>query len=123
MNSLAKQRVDLGLPSDYDRTCISIPAGESEERAAKGEQHVVRLRLPEVPPPYTDLVYGVVGRCKDKEGAQAPRLQLSFEDPVLIKSDGHPTYHLANVVDDHQMRITHVVSAVVSGSGFTLFMC
>ncbi|CAD6589288.1 MAG: Glutamate--tRNA ligase mitochondrial [Alectoria sarmentosa] len=112
LNSLAKERNGLGLPNDYDRTCISIPIGESEERASIGEQHVVRLKFPEVPPVYIDLVYGVVGQRKSKEGSKAPRPQLSFEDPVLIKSDGHPTYHLANVVDDHQMGITHVIRAV-----------
>ena len=122
LNSLAKERNGLGLPNDYDRTCISIPIGESEERASIGEQHVVRLKFPEVPPVYIDLVYGVVGQRKSKEGSKAPRPQLSFEDPVLIKSDGHPTYHLANVVDDHQMGITHVIRAVVSGSGFARLM-
>ena len=116
LNSLAKERNSLGLRSDYDRTCFSIPAGESEERASRGEAHVIRLKLPDILPVYTDLVYGVIGQRKSKEGAQ-PRPQLSFEDPVLIKSDGYPTYHLANVVDDHHMGITHVVRAVVSGCG------
>lgn len=122
LDGLAKERNGLGLPSDYDRTCISIPAEESEERASKGEQHVVRLRVPSVPPAYTDLVYGVIGQRKSKEGPKVPRLQLSFEDPVLIKSDGHATYHLANVVDDHHMGITHVIRAVVRESGFAEFM-
>lgn len=40
--------------------------------------------------------------------------QGCFADPVLIKSDGFPTYHLANVVDDHHMKITHVIRAAVS---------
>ena len=121
LNSLAKERNGLGLPSDYDRTCISIPAEESEERNSKGEQHVVRLKIPEVPPPYIDLVYGAIGQRQSRKGAQTPRPQLSFEDPVLVKSDGHPTYHLANVVDDHHMGITHVIRAVVSGSWFVNF--
>ena len=122
LNRLAKERNRLGLPNDYDRTCISIPAGESEDRASKAELHVVRLKLPEVLPSYTDIVYGVIGQRKSKEGAQAPRSQLNFEDPVLIKSDGRPTYHLANVVDDHHMGITHVIRAVVSGSAFASFL-
>lgn len=111
MNGFAKERNDLGLPTDYDRACISIVAGESEERASKGEPHVIRLKLPDVLPAYTDLVYGVIGQRRG--AAQAPRLQHSFEDPILIKSDGNPTYHLANVVDDHHMRVTHVIRAVV----------
>lgn len=40
--------------------------------------------------------------------------QEAYEDPILIKSDGQPTYHLANVVDDHLMQITHVIRAAVS---------
>lgn len=122
MNGFARERKDLGLPSDYDGTCISIPVGESEERASKGESHVVRLKLPDVPPAYTDLVYGVIGQRRSTEQAQAPRSKQSFEDPVIIKSDGHPTYHLANVVDDHHMGITHVIRAVVSQSDFAIFM-
>ena len=122
LKSLAEKRNGLGLSNDYDRTCISIPAGESEERSSKGQPHVVRLKLPEVPPAYADLVYGIIGQCESKGKVQAPRPQLSFEDPILIKSDGHPTYHLANVVDDHHMAITHVIRAVVSRSGLTMLM-
>lgn len=40
--------------------------------------------------------------------------QLTYEDPVLLKSDGRPTYHLANVVDDHEMKITCVIRGIVS---------
>jgi glutamyl-tRNA synthetase len=39
--------------------------------------------------------------------------QPTYEDPILLKSDGQPTYNLANVVDDHHMKITHVVRATV----------
>ena len=91
-------------------------AGESEERATRGETHVVRLKLPDVPPAYTDLVYGVIGQRNSERGARMLSPQYNYEDPILIKSDGHPTYHLANVVDDHYMRVTHVIRAVVSRS-------
>ena len=122
MNGFAKERKRPGLPSDSDRTCISITAGESEERAFKGEPHVVRLKLPDVPPAYTDLVYGVIGQRRSEGEAQASRPQHNFEDPVLIKSDGHPTYHLANVVDDHHMGVTHVIRAVVGRPALAKFM-
>ena len=60
---------------------------------------------------YYDLVYGRVG------GDKKQRKNLNyFEDPVLVKSDGSPTYHLANVVDDHHMKITHVIRGVVSAN-------
>ena len=116
MDGFARERKRLGLPSDYDRNCINIVADESEERASRGETHVVRLKLPDVPPAYTDLVYGVIGQRNSERGARVLSPKYSYEDPVLIKSDGYPTYHLANVVDDHHMRVTHVIRAVVSRS-------
>ena len=114
LHSLAKERSEQGLPSDYDRTCANISKTEADERSANGEQHIIRLKIPDVLPSYNDLVYGTVGATKGTKKPQLPRLQISFEDPVLIKADGLPTYHLANVVDDHCMNITHVIRAVVS---------
>ncbi len=114
MGNLAKDRNKLGLSIDYDRACIGITKEESDDRASKGEVHIIRLRVPDVPPLYTDLVYGVIGQRRKTEKPQSHRAQPGYEDPVLIKSDGLPTYHLANVVDDHYMEITHVIRAVVS---------
>ena len=66
--------------------------------------------MPDQDPIYADLIYGTV--------RAPPRVKVfdkaCFQDPVLIKSDGFPTYHLANVVDDHHMKITHVIRAAVS---------
>ncbi len=112
LNALAKQRNQLGLPTDYDRTCLAIPSQESEYRAAEGEAHVVRLRVPDQYPEFTDLVYGHVGKHKNR-GPAFRHGEPAFEDPILLKTDGLPTYHLANVVDDHLMEITHVVRAAV----------
>lgn len=69
--------------------------------------------MPAEPPEYVDLVYGTVGKPHRNKKAQELGESL-HEDPVLLKSDGLPTYHLANVVDDHHMRISHVVRAAVS---------
>lgn len=113
LNELARRRASLGLPSDYDRTCEGIPVDESNERASAREAFVVRLRVPAEPPEYVDLVYGLVGKPNRNKKAQKLG-EILYEDPVLLKSDGLPTYHLANVVDDHHMRITHVVRAAVS---------
>jgi glutamyl-tRNA synthetase len=49
---------------------------------------------------------------KRDQKAQSSALTL-FDDPILLKSDGFPTYHLANVVDDHLMKITHVIRGSV----------
>ena len=111
LDSLARERHKLGLPTYYDRTCLSITEDESDERAHHGEPHVVRLVTPAQYPEYNDLVYGLVGKLKGQR-LGLPN-QNGFEDPVLVKSDGSPTYHLANVVDDHHMKVTHVIRGVV----------
>ena len=77
----------------------------------KGVAHVVRLKVPDRYPMYNDLVYGRVGG--KEHGRKFIHGEQSFEDPILLKSDGLPTYHLANVVDDHLMKITHVIRAAV----------
>ena len=92
--------------------CLGIPAQESEERARNGESFTIRLKVPDLYPAYNDLVYGSVGQPARK--ARVHFNDPAFEDPILLKSDGLPTYHLANVVDDHAMHITHVIRAIVS---------
>jgi glutamyl-tRNA synthetase len=105
LNSLAHERNKIGLATEYDRTCARLSREESDERASKGESYVVRLKVPEVYPEFEDLVYGKVGK-----NLRPPRRSGDgYEDPVLLKSDGLPTYHLANVIDDHFMNITHVI--------------
>ncbi|UPL03864.1 hypothetical protein LCI18_014798 [Fusarium solani-melongenae] len=89
---------DAGKPTAYPGTCRSIPRSESDARAAAGEDHVVRLDSGRFgTPAFKDAIYGPFQK-KEPE-----------EDFVLMKTDGYPTYHLANVVDDHLMKITHVI--------------
>jgi len=81
------------------RNALTLPAEEVAERLARGEEHVVRLRVPAGERvQFEDLIRGPV--AFDTDG---------LDDQVLLKSDGLPTYHLANVVDDHAMGITHVI--------------
>lgn len=103
----AEHQNKLGLPPDYDRTCAHIPKAQSDDRAAKGEAHVVRLLIPDEYPAFNDIIYGLVHQRKKQR--KSPLAPVSFDDPILLKSDGFPTYHLANVVDDHLMKITHVI--------------
>jgi glutamyl-tRNA synthetase len=85
----------------YDGRCRALPPGEAGRRRAAGEPHVVRLAMPrEGETVVRDLLRGEVRF----DSAQV-------DDQVLLKSDGFPTYHLANVVDDHLMGITHVIRA------------
>jgi glutamyl-tRNA synthetase len=82
----------------YDRHCRFIPVAEAAERA-KTEPHVVRLKVPdEGTLAIDDLVHGRIEWQAN-----------TIEDQVLLKSDGFPTYHLAVVVDDHEMLITHIM--------------
>lgn len=89
-----------GLPSRYDGRCRTLRTAEAGERAAAGEPHVVRLRVPPGETRWDDLVQGP--RRFDND---------AIDDQVLLKSDGFPTYHLGHVVDDHQMGITWVIRA------------
>lgn len=95
----AAQRANKQAPR-YDRTCCALPAADAERRAAAGEPHVIRLKVPEGTTTFDDAVFGTI--TVDN---------ATIDDQVLIKSDGFPTYHLAVVVDDHLMRITHVIRA------------
>jgi glutamyl-tRNA synthetase len=82
----------------YDRHCRGIPPPEAAERA-KTEPHVIRLKAPdEGTLAIDDLVHGHIEWQAD-----------TIEDQVLLKSDGFPTYHLAVVIDDHVMEISHIM--------------
>jgi glutamyl/glutaminyl-tRNA synthetase len=106
----ARYRASLGLAPDYDRKCAHIPKEESDDRAAKGDAHVVRLFVRDKYPNFDDIVYGHV---RQRPPTKSKSDDGSFDDPILLKSDGFPTYHLANVVDDHLMDITHVIRGSV----------
>ncbi|RKF72809.1 Glutamate--tRNA ligase, mitochondrial [Golovinomyces cichoracearum] len=103
LESLALYQTQQGLAKAYDRYCTSNSKRDSHIRSANGEAHTIRLKAPSKYPPFRDTVYGFV---KQRE---KPQSLQSFDDPILIKSDGFPTYHFANVVDDHLMQITNVI--------------
>ncbi|XP_034482175.1 probable glutamate--tRNA ligase, mitochondrial [Drosophila innubila] len=86
----------------YDNKCRHLTKAQLEPLLAKGTPHCIRFKLTEHEEPLQDLIYGSVQHnVSDTEG-----------DPVIMKSDQFPTYHLANVVDDHHMDITHVLRGV-----------
>ena len=96
----AEQQAAKQMPK-YDRHCLHLSADEVREKLAAGAPSVVRLRLPDdVEVVFDDLVRGVVRFNTE-----------TLDDQILMKSDGYPTYHLAVVVDDHLMGITHVIRA------------
>uniref|UniRef100_A0A0A9WEI0 Nondiscriminating glutamyl-tRNA synthetase EARS2, mitochondrial n=2 Tax=Lygus hesperus TaxID=30085 RepID=A0A0A9WEI0_LYGHE len=85
----------------YDNHCRHLSSAEVKAKLATGASKCIRFKL--VPSePYTDLVYGRINHdVHEIEG-----------DPIILKTDGWPTYHLANVVDDHMMDISHVIRGV-----------
>ena len=99
LETASKERQKQGLNPGYDRFCRNLDPSEAARRAAAGESHVVRLKVPldgEIT--VHDLVRGDI------------TFQNSIlQDAVLMKSDGFPTYHMANVIDDHLMEITHIL--------------
>ncbi len=90
-----------GQRTGYDRRCRNLTPEEREEKLRRGEPHVIRLKVPlDGTTEFTDRLRGKIV-YENRE----------LEDIILLKSDGFPTYHLANVVDDHEMGITHVMRA------------
>src|ERR1700733_8637796 len=82
----------------YDRTCRTLTAEDVRQREAAGVPRAIRFFVPEGRMTVHDLVHGAI---------EFDRAEL--EDFVVLRSDGHPTYHLSVVVDDIEMAITHVV--------------
>jgi glutamyl-tRNA synthetase len=83
----------------YDRACRELSAEESQRRAANGEPFVTRFIVPQSgATSFDDQVHGQVSFDNS-----------ALDDFVILRSDGLPTYHLAVVVDDHAMGITHVI--------------
>lgn len=83
----------------YDRRYRNLSPEEVKEREAAGQSFVIRLKVP------------LTGECvfDDAVKGKISAPWADIDDQVLLKSDGFPTYHLANVVDDHLMKITHVI--------------
>lgn len=83
----------------YDRRCRNLSEAEIKEKEAKGLSSVIRLKVP------------LTGDCvfEDAIKGRISSPYADIDDQILLKSDGFPTYHLANVVDDHLMEITHVI--------------
>jgi glutamyl-tRNA synthetase len=106
LNDLGQWQVKNGKPVQYDRKCAHLSAEESADRASKGESHTIRLDIQESRP-YDDLIFGKV-KSKNTGGFS------DTANAIILKSNGGATYHLANVVDDHLMKITHVIRGTVS---------
>ncbi|KAH8240103.1 hypothetical protein KR032_011198 [Drosophila birchii] len=102
LDLLRKEALRTRQVPRYDNKCRHLSPTEVDALLAKGTAHCIRFKLTDHEEPLDDLIYGQVHHnVSDNEG-----------DPVVMKSDQFPTYHFANVVDDHLMGITHVLRGV-----------
>lgn len=93
-----REAIEAKVGYKYDRSALDIPREERMQRMADGEPHVVRLKMPDSPITVHDQILGDVTVGPDE-----------FDDFIIRKRDGYPTYHLAVVVDDALMGVTHVL--------------
>ncbi len=93
----AEQRATKQTPK-YDRACLELSEEEKARKLDGGEAHVIRLKIPSGETAFDDIIRGTV-KVKNSD----------IDDQVILKSDGFPTYHLAVVVDDQLMKISHVI--------------
>jgi glutamyl-tRNA synthetase len=100
LTALKEEQQRQKLPqAKYDKHCLHLSEQEIAENLENNIPHVVRLNVePNQIIKFEDHVRGIVEFNSD-----------NIDDQILIKSDGYPTYHLANVVDDHLMQISHVI--------------
>ena len=86
------------LPTKYDRACLRLDSTEVQHRLNNNEPFVIRLLIPEGETTFKDEIRGMI-TIQNSE----------IDDQILLKTDGFPTYHLAVVVDDHLMGVTHII--------------
>ncbi|MFA5188327.1 MAG: glutamate--tRNA ligase [Patescibacteria group bacterium] len=102
LEKMRQEQLKNGKPPMYDGLCRQLTEKDIEQKILAKIPHVVRLKVPRLTEKpaitFNDLIRGHVGF-----------MTTTIDDQVLIKSDGFPTYHLASVIDDHEMEITHVI--------------
>ena len=99
LDKMRKAQQTKKMIPKYDRHCLNLSKKEIDEKLKNKESYVIRLRLPDnLDIIFKDEVYGEIKINTD-----------DMDDQVLLKSDGYPTYHLAVIVDDHEMGITHII--------------
>jgi glutamyl-tRNA synthetase len=101
LEAMRQEQVKRKQPPKYDRHCRDLTQSERSRLEAAGIAPVIRFKTPlEGETTFCDLIRGAVTFKNN-----------TLDDLILLKSDGYPTYHLANVVDDHLMAISHVLRA------------
>jgi glutamyl-tRNA synthetase len=99
LDEMRKTQEKMRVPPKYDRRALRLSPDEVKAKLGGGVPAVIRMKVPEgTTIAFDDIVRGRVEFASDR-----------LDDQVILKSDGYPTYHLANVVDDHLMDISHVI--------------
>ncbi len=98
LDELRHQQEIIKISTKYDRHCFALSKEEVIKRLEQGESYVIRLLVPEGETSFEDVIRGKITIANQE-----------VDDQVLLKSDGFPTYHLAVVIDDHYMEITHII--------------
>ena len=101
LQKLRERQIAMKQAPGYDGHCRNLSKEEVEAKLAAGEPYVIRLKMP----------YEGETIVHDELRGDIVFENSKIDDQVLLKSDGFPTYHLANIVDDHLMGITHVIRA------------
>ena len=97
LESMRAEQMKNKQAPKYDRRCCGLSEKEAKEKIKQGEAHVVRFKIPKGKTFFKDLIFGKV----EVENA-------NIDDQIILKGDKFPTYHLAVVVDDYLMKISHV---------------
>lgn len=100
LQQLREEQQKQKLPqAKYDKHCLNLSKEEVNDKLKSGLPYVIRLNVPE----NEKIIFDDIIRKRVEFDSS------NIDDQILMKSDGYPTYHLANVVDDHLMKITHVI--------------
>ncbi|XP_031830789.1 putative glutamate--tRNA ligase, mitochondrial [Nomia melanderi] len=99
---LRRIALKCGQVPKYDNKCRHLSSDKVKEKLDKGLPYCIRFKLSSTPEYFNDMIYGEITHD----------IVQSEGDPIIIKSDGYPTYHFANVVDDHFMEISHVLRGI-----------
>jgi len=99
LTKLREEQQELKLPTKYDKKCRYLSPEEIKEKLDSGEAYTVRLKVPD----------NTIIEFEDEIKGKIKVPSKDIDDQVLLKTDWFPTYHLANVVDDHLMWVTHVI--------------
>lgn len=101
LSKLRERQIAMKQPPGYDRHCRNLTDEEVKQKLQEGVPYVIRLKMP----------YEGDTIVHDELRGDIVFENSKIDDQVLLKSDGFPTYHLANIVDDYLMGITHVIRA------------